>query len=193
MINVAESATALGRATARKPLCIPGCGCVCPGCSRIRRCCLASLAWPGLADRGREGPGLGLACARGDGWSREDAGSSLELQPPEIMPSLAHTLTAPRVVARMTDAGCYSITSLGFTALSLGGGIQRRISQPGNFNPKSSRTAQREQARGSFCLQLRLSLPSEVRAVAFVSCLNSARRAPSRKSVCYDLKNFITL
>ena len=129
-------------------------------------CCLASLAWPGLADRGREGPGLGLACARGDGWSREDAGSSLELQPPEIMPSLAHTLTAPRVVARMTDGGCYSITNLGCTALSLGGGIQRRISQPGNFNPKNSCTAQREQARGSFCLQLRVPLPSAVRAVA---------------------------
>ena len=93
-------------------------------------CCLASLAWPGLADRGREGPGLGLACARGDGWSREDAGSSLELQPPEIMPSLAHTLTAPRVVARMTDAGCYSITSLGCTALSLGGGMKEGFRSP---------------------------------------------------------------
>ena len=84
---------------------------------------------------------------------------------------------------------------LGCTALSLGawGGIQRRISQPGIFNPKSSRTAQREQARLFLPSAARLPLPSAVRAVAFVSCLNSARRAPSRKSVCYDLKYFISI
>ena len=36
----------------------------------------ASLAWPGLADRGREEPGLGSVCARGDGRS-EDSRTSL--------------------------------------------------------------------------------------------------------------------
>ena len=52
---------------------------------------------------------------------------------------------------------------LGCTALSLGawGGIQRRISQPGIFNPKSSRTAQRERA------SQRLFLPSAAFAFAF--------------------------
>ena len=50
----------------------------------------ASLAWPGLADRGREVPGLGPVCARGDGRSE---GTSFPLSAMEEQELLLRVVT----------------------------------------------------------------------------------------------------